>query len=115
MEKIKMTLMEKANYLRAEMDLDKSIIDWDNVEIIEETQAYQEAMEQNQNKLQLQEDLERVVKTLEVDDAYKLMVENMLKVYQNMEYMTDVKSIYRIHHYTERLVEKAQKLDKGFA
>lgn len=50
--------MEKANFLRAEMDLDRPIIDWNNVEIIDDKE-YQEAKEQNQSKLNLEKELQK--------------------------------------------------------
>jgi hypothetical protein len=45
MEKIRITQMEKANLLRAEMDLDHLIIDWDNVEVIDEVELPQHLQE----------------------------------------------------------------------
>lgn len=45
MEKIKMTLMEKSLFLRAEMDMDESIIDWNNVEIIDDEPIHPQAQE----------------------------------------------------------------------
>lgn len=57
-----MTLMEKANFLRAEMDLDKPIIDWDNVEIIDDTQlppAALEALELYTRKVELENKLQK--------------------------------------------------------
>ena len=62
MNKIKMTLMEKANFLRAEMDLEKSIIDWDNVEIIDDIQlppAALEALELYTRKVELENQLQK--------------------------------------------------------
>ncbi len=62
MNKIKMTLMEKANFLRAEMDMDESIIDWNNVEIIDDAQlppAALEALEFYTRKVELEKELQK--------------------------------------------------------
>ena len=72
---------------------------------------YQEAKEQNQSKLELEKELSNL-SVDKVSETYQRIRTDMLYLYQNMEEMKDVKAIYRLFHYAEKLVEKAQKLDK---
>jgi hypothetical protein len=67
MDKIKITLEEKANLLRAEMDMDTPIVNWDNIEILDTTGWSKEKIEaynQNLSKLNLQKEMEKHFRNL---------------------------------------------------
>lgn len=110
-----MGLQDAYHIKRLENKYQLRLTDWREVEIVPEHEVpdqAREAYQQYLSKIQLEKDAQLLVKQAELNQIYDDVTRGMERMYSDLENMKDYRMIYHLFNYVERLVEKAQKLDR---
>ena len=115
MNKKQIGLQDAYHIKRLENKYQLRLTDWREVEIVSEHEVpdqAREALQQYTAKVELEKQAQELVIQVGLEQTYKEVVEGMIELYQDLDKMKDYRMIYHLFGHVERLVEKAQKLDK---